>query len=129
MVMIALEKYATLCPDLVDRNSRRMVSGLLMTLPPKQAMKLMDKYDENRDGCFQVDEIYGMIRDVNHEYLDKKKMAKANVTKQAAALHEKHAKKLAGTHEQEEQEAPVKIPEQEWTLGNLRAEGKLRVVE
>ena len=64
-VLIALEKFAILRPDIDKRYKKKMAAALLMSVEPSQAELLLRKHDTDGDGNFDESEIKGMMLDVH----------------------------------------------------------------
>jgi len=98
MILLALEKYITLCPDLTEQHSKKMAAGLLITVHPEQAAELLQKFDQNGDGHLDMEEVQGMIKEVNHDFLEKREIALTKANQYVRKKREKRKKKEAQTH-------------------------------
>jgi hypothetical protein len=70
-VLIYIETYSLLCPE-VTRNCRdRMVAGLLLSTSPKTAEELLVKYDVDGNGVFDEEEITNLMKEIQSGVIEK----------------------------------------------------------
>jgi hypothetical protein len=70
-VLIRIETYSVLCPEVTKKCRDRMVAGLLLSTSPKTAKELLAKYDANCNGVLEEEEIRLLMKETQSGLIEK----------------------------------------------------------